>query len=283
MVSYGSAVYKLMYTTNAIESVNPASAKSQRRVLSRTGMLCATCCIIVYIKPLTCHWIASSVVMDLVMCVLDVRGREESIVLVDTVFTIGYAGFIIRDFIKVLKVKAVSLVIDVRSLPYSPHYVDYNKEYLNKILNENGIYYRNYALEFGARQSNPVYYPNGYLDFALFSQSERFLSGVERLEKSMQKKYVFALLCSEKDPVMCHRTILVARTFHNLGYKVVHLLPMNRTMTQMDIEEQLLDKFFPDRNQINIFEESRSIQEYVDEAYKRQNALIGYTLRGENP
>ena len=74
-----------------------------------------------------------SVVMDLVMRVVVDRRREEKIKLVDTVFTIGYTGFMISDFIKALKIKEVSLVIDVRSLPYSPHYVDYNKEYLKNI------------------------------------------------------------------------------------------------------------------------------------------------------
>ena len=74
-----------------------------------------------------------SVVMDLVMRVVVDRRRVEKIKLVDTVFTIGYTGFMISDFIKALKIKEVSLVIDVRSLPYSPHYVDYNKEYLKNI------------------------------------------------------------------------------------------------------------------------------------------------------
>lgn len=201
--------------------------------------------------------------------------------MVNTVFTIGYSGFQINDFIKTLKSKGVSLVIDVRSLPYSQYYTDYNKENLSKILESNKIYYRNYVLEFGARQEERSYYPNGYLDFDMFSKSEMFLSGVDKLKKSMQQDYTFALMCSEKDPMMCHRSILVARTFHILGYNVVHLLPNGKTLTQVDVEERLLNKFFPDRGQINMFAKSLSTQEYIDEAYKKQNAIIGYTIEGE--
>lgn len=201
--------------------------------------------------------------------------------MVNTVFTIGYSGFQINDFIKTLKSKSVSLVIDVRSLPYSQYYADYNKENLSKILDGNKIYYRNYALEFGARQEERSYYPNGYLDFDMFSKSEAFLSGVDKLKESMQQDYTFALMCSEKDPTMCHRSILVARAFYIFGYNVVHLLPNGKTLTQVDVEKRLLNKFFPDRGQINMFAKSLSTQEYIDEAYKKQNAIIGYSIEGE--
>ena len=202
--------------------------------------------------------------------------------MVNTVFTIGYSGFQINDFIKTLKNNGISLVIDVRSLPYSHYHADYNKENLSKILPDNGIYYRNYILEFGARQENRGYYPNGYLDFDMFSKSEVFLTGIEKLKKSMEQDYTFALMCSEKDPLMCHRTILVSRVFYNFGYNIIHLLPNDKTITQKDVEERLLNKFFPDRGQISMFEKCLSQQEYIDEAYKKQNALIGYSIERES-
>ena len=199
-------------------------------------------------------------------------------IMVNTIFTIGYSGFTVNEFINTLKNNGVSVVIDVRSLPYSQYYASYNRENISKLLENNKIYYRNYISEFGARQENRNYYPHGYLDFEMFSKSEQFLSGVRKLEKSMQQNYTIALMCSEKDPMMCHRTIMVARTFHLSGYKVVHLLPNGKIMSQTDVEERLLDKYFPDRGQICMFSENLSMQEYVTEAYKRQNMSIGYTI-----
>lgn len=202
--------------------------------------------------------------------------------MVDTVFTIGYSGIKINDFITMLIRKNISLVIDVRSLPYSRYYSDYNKENLYNILKKNGIYYRNYAIEFGARQENLQYYPRGYLDFEMFAKSDNFLTGVDKLKKSMEQDYTFVLMCSEKDPLMCHRAILVSRAFHVAGYNVQHLLYNNKIVTQIDLEERLLNKFFPDRNQISLFTNTLSPQEYIDEAYRKQNANIGYSIEEEN-
>lgn len=203
--------------------------------------------------------------------------------MVDTVYSIGYSGFSIGDFIDTLHSNKIVLLVDVRSHPYSRYFLDYNKDKLEQTLAHEKIYYRNYAKEFGARQDNPKYYSGrGYLDFDLFSKSPAFLSGVAKLVKSMAQGYRFALMCAEKDPINCHRTILVARAFHDAGYKIIHLLPNHKIMTQEDIEARLLDKYFPDRYQETFFGENLSEEEYVRQAYTKQNAAIGYTIEEEN-
>jgi len=137
-------------------------------------------------------------------------------------------------------------------------------------------------LEFGARQEEREYYTlEGYLDFELFAKSSPFLSGFDKLVKSMQQDYTFALVCAEKYPFNCHRTILVARAFHKAGYKIVHLLPNDCKVTQDDIEARLLKKYFPDRNQIALFSEVLSEEEYINQAYKNRNSEIGYSIEEE--
>ena len=137
-------------------------------------------------------------------------------------------------------------------------------------------------MEFGARQEEREYYTlEGYLDFELFAKSSPFLSGFDKLVKSMQQDYTFALVCAEKDPFNCHRTILVARAFHKAGYKIVHLLPNDCKVTQDDIEARLLKKYFPDRNQIALFSEVLSEEEYINQAYKNRNSEIGYSIEEE--
>ncbi len=81
--------------------------------------------------------------------------------MIDTIYTIGIFWLQNRCFCKTLKENGVSVVIDVRSLPYSQFYSDYNKENLSRILEVSKIYYRNYVAEFGARQENRDFYPNG--------------------------------------------------------------------------------------------------------------------------
>ena len=201
----------------------------------------------------------------------------------NTIYTIGYTGFAIEDFIDTLKSHNINVVIDVRSSPYSERYPDYNKNAIEPKLKENGIYYRNYISEFGARQDNVKFYSDeGCLDFVLFAQSEQFLSGVEKIKNSVTKGYNIVLLCAEKEPIQCHRTILVARAFSDLGYNIVHLMPGNQTKTQKQIEQELLNKYFPNRGQMTLFTSSvMSDEECLVEAYKIQNKKIGYKLEGE--
>lgn len=200
------------------------------------------------------------------------------------IYTIGYTGFSAYEFINVLRDREINVVIDVRSTPYSERYPDYNKENLERVLKSNRIYYRNYIKEFGARQDNRNFYSSeGYLDFEVFSKSEQFLSGVEKIENSVAKGYKIVLLCAEKKPIQCHRTILVARAFHKLGYKVIHLLPDNVTVTHKEIEIQLLNEYFPNRAQIDMFStDVKTDEEYLNEAYKIQNKKIGYRIEDED-
>ena len=193
-------------------------------------------------------------------------------------FTIGYSGFSINEFIETLKNYSINVVIDVRSVAYSERYPTYNKDSLKEVLNANGILYRNYAKEFGARQDDPRFYnQDGYLDFELFSRSEQFKSGVEKIVKGCKLGYQFALMCAEKRPIQCHRAILVSRAFYNLGFSVIHFLPENKYTTQEMLENELLDMYFPQRGQIDLFSsEVKSDEEYINSAYRMQNKKIGY-------
>ena len=201
--------------------------------------------------------------------------------MVDTVYTIGYAGFAMEEFMETLRQNKIALVVDVRSDPHSQWRSEYNMEHIRLVLKQQGIYYRNYAGEFGARQEDRCFYPNGYLDFELFAKSQQFRHGVEKLVNSMKKDYCFALMCAEKDPFECHRCILVARAFYDMGYRVVHLLPDGGSCTQKDIEKRLLEKFESNRNQSNMFEPMLDEEEYLARAYRKQNAEIGFKPEDE--
>jgi uncharacterized protein (DUF488 family) len=196
-------------------------------------------------------------------------------------FTIGYSAFQMKDFIDVLKQYGVNVIIDVRSLPYSEYYEQYNKENIKRILKANNIYYRNYSDEFGARQTEKQFFSSeGYLDFDLFTKSARFKHGFEKINLSLAKGFCVALMCAEKDPATCHRSIMVSRAFHKNGNAVNHILADGRTESQADVELALLDKYFPDRNQLTLFGE-QSDEQLTILAYQKRNAEIGYRLGGE--
>lgn len=196
-----------------------------------------------------------------------------------TIYTIGYSGFGIDDFCDTLLDFNVSAVIDVRSRPFSDHFKDYDRDALTQTLRKHHIYYRNYAREFGARQTSPEYFsPVGYVDFEKFAQSPEFLDGMKKLMASMAQGFSFALMCAEKDPVRCHRAVLVARAFAEAGYVVQHLLPQGICLSQTMFESQLLSRYIPDGGQFQLFDDGlpQDDAERLRLAYRRCNEDIGW-------
>ncbi len=50
------------------------------------------------------------------------------------------------------------------------------------------------------------------------------------------------LMCAEKEPLDCHRTVLVSRRLAERGVKIEHLLADGGTRSHHDVEETLLGK-----------------------------------------
>ena len=197
-----------------------------------------------------------------------------------TLYTIGYSGFRIEDFIRTLEQRHISAVVDVRSSPVaSAYFSDYNGELLGRSLMRRNIHYRCFGTEFGGRPANrELYGSEGYLDYERVASSEPFLKGIERLQKGMSRGYTFALLCAEKNPINCHRAILVARAFFDRGYEIVHLLPEDRSITHEELNAQLIERYYPHREQFTLFEAPIDDSLLLAEAYRRRNAEIGYRL-----
>ena len=111
-----------------------------------------------------------------------------------------------------------------------------------------------------------------------------FNSGIGRVEDGIDKGFNIALMCTEKDPIDCHRTILIAPKFYGKGYEVKNILENGGIQTQEDIENRLLDIYFPNRMQVTIFEvlgDKKSDSQLIKEAYKLRNRDIGYNIEKE--
>jgi len=194
-----------------------------------------------------------------------------------SVYTIGYAAFNIDDFIDVLKSYKISHLIDVRSNPVSEYFQDYNSFNLEPKLRQNNIIYENLALEFGARQENKEFVSeNGFVDFEKFTQSEQFKNGLTKMKAGLERGINLVLMCAEKDPINCHRSIMIAHAMQKNGIEVLHIMHDGQLQSQSKIDKRLLEFYFPERNQLNLFSKSSDEQELIEQAYKRQNEKIGY-------
>ena len=179
-----------------------------------------------------------------------------------TVYTIGHSNHEIRNYISLLKQHRVNAVADVRSVPYSRYYPQFNRENLIDSLRVHGIEYVFLGKELGARTDNPECYENGRVRYRLLARTRLFREGIEWVRKGSKHKNI-ALMCAEKDPLDCHRTILVARELVKVGLDIAHILAdgqverhniaMKRLLEQLGMgghrdlfltEEQLMDKAY---------------------------------------
>ena len=197
----------------------------------------------------------------------------------ERVFTIGYTAFDTEQMIKVLKAHNIHCLIDVRTVPASAHLPQYNRSILETVLKKAGIRYRHYP-EFGARQEDSKWYnTEGYLDFERYMESEAFKSGIHKVQEGMRLGYRFTLMCAEKDPINCHRAIMVARGFSKAGNDVAHIrvdsTGRDYLETQQELERRLMLKHGDNPDQMSLFE---TMDERIERAYRKQNEAIGYRM-----
>lgn len=183
------------------------------------------------------------------------------------IFTIGYAGTNIERFIQILRENSISFLIDVRSLPKSKYFKDFNDTFLKGSLAKFGIRYENWKIEFGARQDNLEFYTDSILDYEKFAQSEQFQSGISKLKGLYKQDSNVCLMCAEIDPINCHRAILCAKEIYVNDMKVVHVIAKRNGETYFESQEDFEKRLLKETKTSNLID-----------AYRKQNKKIGYKL-----
>lgn len=197
-------------------------------------------------------------------------------------FTIGHSRHNMAYFLHLLELYQINYLLDVRSTPYSKYAPQFNKENISSELQNHNIGYSFMGNYFGARPNDIRLYSNaGYLDFEKVRESYRFNKGLENVMLGMSKGNRIALMCAEKDPIDCHRAILVARGFELYGIDVKHILENGHVQTQKKLNDRLLQIYYPDRGQLSLFDfnNPKNEFEYLQEAYKLRNKEIGYQIK----
>jgi len=191
------------------------------------------------------------------------------------VYTIGHSTHSIKKLIALLKQHGITAVCDVRSQPYSQINPQFNRETLKQVLRSEGIIYVFLGKELGARTHDKTCYRNGRVQYDLLAQTDLFRYGLERI-KNGTLSYRVALLCAEKDPLQCHRAILVSRHLIKLGIHVQHILSDG----QLEGHEQTLQRLMDNLKlrQLNMF---RSFDDIIAEAYRIQENAIAYGVKME--
>lgn len=185
-------------------------------------------------------------------------------------YTIGHSNHSIESFISLLQRHEVTAVGDVRSHPHSRFVQQFSQEALKVSLAAAGIAYAFLGKELGARSKNTACYKQGRVQYDLLAKEPLFLEGIKRVEQGIER-YCIALMCAEKDPIECHRALLVAKTLVEAGIPVNHILADGSLESHKNMESRLLAVCkLPEGDMF------KTRQEFLSDAYAIQGERVAY-------
>jgi len=156
------------------------------------------------------------------------------------IYSIGHSNGSIERLIGLLQQHSITAVADVRSQPYSRFNPQFNREVLASSLKSAAMEYVFLGQELGARSDDPACYRNGRAQYSLIAKAAMFQRGIGRL-LSGAERFRLAILCAEKEPLVCHRGILISRHLHENGIVVRHILEDGSVEDHESAVERLID------------------------------------------
>jgi len=188
------------------------------------------------------------------------------------IFTIGHSTHDCEVFLGYLQTHGISALADVRSMPYSRFNPQFGREKLCEALESRGIRYLFLGKELGARCRDDSCYVGDKVQYPLLAQTELFRAGIARVVEGM-KTFRLALMCAEKDPLDCHRTILVARELIKLGHDVQHILADGTIEAHEHAMSRLINQLVLKHAGNDLFRSGGTLE---DQAYGHQGQRIAY-------
>ena len=171
-----------------------------------------------------------------------------------------------------LSLHGITALCDVRSSPYSQVNPHFNREELKASLLACRVKYVFLGRELGARSEDPNCYEDGRVRYDRLAETALFRQGINRLQDGV-KNYRIALMCAEKEPLECHRTILVARYIYALGLDVQHILADGSLESHDTALTRLIDVL--NLKQVHLF---RPLSDLTHAAYTLQEQRIAFRL-----
>ena len=202
-------------------------------------------------------------------------------------FTIGHSNLSIEAFLFLLEKHGITAVADVRSHPFSRYLPHFNKSEIAAYLSMAGIRYVFLGKELGARPEDlSCYDTSGKALYDRIAATPLFFAGIQRLLKGAAS-YKISLMCAEKDPITCHRTILVCHKLKAFNLQINHILSDGTLESHQDLEARLLSKFNTNKKnnqpiQLSLFESEPQVKDEIvdlETAYYRHGLARAYVSK----
>lgn len=191
-------------------------------------------------------------------------------------FTIGHSTQTIDEFLSRLHQHGITALADVRSHPYSSYTPHFNREELSQQLVTVGIKYVFLGKELGARREESQCYDGDRAEYHRIAVLPAFRDGLARLRYGA-KQFRIALMCAEKEPIDCHRTILICRHIRD-KFSIKHIHADGSIERHEDLERRLVQQMGVSRT---LFEPNLTDEELILRAYDERALEIAYQLTDE--
>jgi uncharacterized protein (DUF488 family) len=190
-------------------------------------------------------------------------------------FTIGHSNHRMFDFLRLLLSHGINALVDVRSNPYSRLHPQFNRKVLAADLRKAKIAYVFLGQELGARRVETACYVEGRADYGSIAKLPIFQEGLQRVREGI-RQYRIALMCAERDPIDCHRVILVCRHLRKEGITLQHIREDGSLETHAELERRLVDRL---EIEPDLFNGTQDFEQLVEKAYDLQGERIAYVKK----
>jgi len=188
-------------------------------------------------------------------------------------FTIGHSNHPIDRFLTLLDHTNVTAIADVRSIPFSRRYPQFSRDVLAASLRDVGIAYVGMGDSLGGRPQDPALFVDGVADYEAMAAAPAFRAGLVRIVAGATRHRI-CLMCAEREPLDCHRCLLVARAFAARGMRIGHILVDGAVEDHSTTEERLIALAGePD----NLFEDRTA---RLAGAYRYRARAVAYRIKG---
>jgi uncharacterized protein (DUF488 family) len=189
-----------------------------------------------------------------------------------SVLTVGHSTLSYKQFLSLVRSAGVTAIADIRSAPYSRHFPHFNRETLRDVLKADGVAYVFLGDELGGRPKESAYFCQGVADYEKMATAPGFASGIRRVKEGAER-YRIALMCSEHNPLDCHRCLLVGRALNEQGISVGHITAAGTVRGQTEIEDDLRAMVGDVQGQVDFFV---SPSDRLAEAYRLRSRKVAY-------
>jgi uncharacterized protein (DUF488 family) len=151
-------------------------------------------------------------------------------------WTVGHSHHAIERFLELLDAHQIAVLADVRSQPYSKFAPQFSAAPLKEAVTAHGLHYAFFGDTLGGRPDGDAFYDDeGHVRYDRVAESDLFREGVARLKRGIARGARVALMCSEEDPIVCHRHLLVGRVLASEGVTLRHIRGDGRVQTDADL------------------------------------------------